>query len=191
MDDSSTFVGGRSKAAAYLKLTGRVGENRGKHNSACRGGLFGPESGTRFESGGRHHARVAGASEPHSDISWLRLQTAWPPKGTGEGWWLLSGTPVRESGPLQNFSKHRAPDVGELQHTRIVDPRWVQVAISRIREREAFLETNRLGTRVPLPLHPADPNAPPGEERPPKESGRGSRKGKDKEKNNDKESTAK
>ena len=103
-----------------------------------------------------------------------------------QGSWLLGAELLFESpAPLQNFSKHRSPDPAELQHTRIVDPRWVQVAVARVREREAFLETKRkLGSRVP-PSYPSDPD-----EKVPKGSGKGP-KGKDKEKNKDKETPAK
>ena len=60
------------------------------------------------------------------------------------GSWLLGSEFLLEgAAPLQSFTRHRGPDLHEQQHTRTLDPRWIHVAMSRVREREAFVEVRR------------------------------------------------
>ena len=48
------------------------------------------------------------------------------------------------------FAKYRPPESSAAQHTRILDARWISVAVARIKERESFIEVRRkLGNNRP------------------------------------------
>ena len=93
------------------------------------------------------------------------------------GSWLILGSEFlfESAAPVQAFARHRGPELHEQQHTRILDQRWIHVAMSRVRERESFVEVRRkLGgpVRATLPRRKKGLGKEPGKGR--RESRRGS-----------------
>ena len=85
------------------------------------------------------------------------------------GSWLILGSEFlfESAAPVQAFARHRGPELHEQQHTRILDQRWIHVAMSRVRERESFRRSETETRRT------SSGDAPEKEERP----GKGARKG--------------
>ncbi|CAE7217549.1 unnamed protein product [Symbiodinium sp. CCMP2592] len=74
----------------------------------------------------------------------LLLLAAADQAAVDSGSWLLGAEFLLESAaPIQAFSRHRGPELHEQQHTRILDQRWIHVAMSRVRERESFVEVRK------------------------------------------------
>ena len=60
------------------------------------------------------------------------------------GSWLLASEMLLEpQPPVAAFAKHKAPEAWEARQTKLLDPRIFAVLIHRIREREAFLEARK------------------------------------------------
>ena len=93
------------------------------------------------------------------------------PAPVDSGSWLLGSEYLLEpAAPLQSFAKHRPPESSEAQHTRILDPRWISVAVARINERESFIEV-RHKLENPRPPNSNEPGKAKGDDK--KGAGRG------------------
>lgn len=60
------------------------------------------------------------------------------------GSWVMSGVALLEPPPpFQSFQQHSAPGPQELQHSALLDQRWVELFLSHIKEMDTFQETKR------------------------------------------------
>ena len=143
-ESAGTGNSSRSKAAAYLKLS--------------QDPQVIVESITRLvEEDFTGHRAGPGASAASTGMrAWLEHRSHIPALASDQasvdsGSWLLASEYLLEpAAPLQSFAKHRPPDISEAQHTRILDPRWILVAVSRVKERESFIEVRKkLGNSRP------------------------------------------
>ncbi|CAE7386548.1 unnamed protein product [Symbiodinium sp. KB8] len=105
-------------------------------------GLAGPARWS-WAVGGIADCLAAGrTTEAHARS--LLLVAAADQAAIDSGSWLLGAEFLLEPyAPLQAFARHTRPEMHEQQSTRILDPRWVSVAMSRVRERESFVEVRR------------------------------------------------
>ena len=106
------------------------------------------------------------------------------------GNWLLAAEFAMDTPPpFGSFQRPRVLDALEAKQTRVIDPRWISLYMSRIRERDAFHTAKKsLGggntTSAQVPSGEGgggkgDPEKPP--RKPPKGGGRGNGKEKDKD----------
>ena len=57
------------------------------------------------------------------------------------GSWLLAGELSLESPPpMSSFQNHQAPAPWELPHSRLVDPRWFDLVMSKVKDLADFHE---------------------------------------------------
>ena len=75
------------------------------------------------------------------------------------GGWLLAGEfGLEPAAPVSSFASHSIPDPLELQYTRLVDARWIEAFVGRLKEADDYLERRKkLGNRqstVPNPIPP-------------------------------------
>ena len=61
----------------------------------------------------------------------------------GGNWLLASSLLLEPAPPYQGFSQHQPPTVQELQHTALVDPRWIEVLLGHLKEVEGFIESKK------------------------------------------------
>ena len=61
----------------------------------------------------------------------------------GGNWLLAQEMHLEPAPPLSSFSRHRPPDPSEEHRTKIMDQRWVSVLMSKLKERESYLEARR------------------------------------------------
>ena len=60
------------------------------------------------------------------------------------GSWLLSGVSLLEGPPpFQSFAMHQAPGPQELQHSALIDPRWVELYLSHVKDMDTYQETRK------------------------------------------------
>ena len=90
------------------------------------------------------------------------------------GWLLASETSLEPPPPYASFSLHTAPDAWELQHSRLVDSRWVELFLAKLKDLADYQEKQaKLTVR---PRAGPDPSAK--DTRPdPKQKGKGGAKG--------------
>ena len=72
------------------------------------------------------------------------------------GAWLLAAEASLEAPPpYSSFSQHSAPETWELQHSRLLDPRWVELFMAKLKdladyqEKRATLGGRAKGTNDP------------------------------------------
>ena len=128
-----------------------VGPRPSQHTATMRGwlehrshlpGLAGPVRWAWAVGGIADCLAAGGSEEAHPRC--LLLLAACDQAAVDSGSWLLGAEFLFEpSAPLQAFARHRTPELHEQQHTRILDPRWISVAMARVKEREAFNEVRR------------------------------------------------
>ena len=129
----------------------RLGPGANQQTATMRGwlehrshipGLAGPARWS-WAVGGIADCLAAGrTAEAHARA--LLLVAAADQAAIDSGNWLLGAEFLLEpAAPLQAFARHTRPEMHEQQSTRILDPRWVSVAMSRVRERESFVEVRR------------------------------------------------
>ena len=56
------------------------------------------------------------------------------------GWLLASETTLEPPPPYASFSLHAAPDAWELQHTRLLDGRWVELFLAKLKDLAEYQE---------------------------------------------------
>ena len=60
------------------------------------------------------------------------------------GSWLLSGVALLEPAPpFHTFAAHQSPGQQELQHSALLDPRWMELFLSHVKEMDSYQETKR------------------------------------------------
>ena len=60
------------------------------------------------------------------------------------GNWIMANVSLLEAPPpYQAFSSHTAPTLQELQHSSLLDPRWVEVFLGHIKEQDSYQESKR------------------------------------------------
>lgn len=60
------------------------------------------------------------------------------------GSWLLSGVALLEPAPpFHTFAAHQTPGHQELQHSALLDPRWMELFLSHVKEMDSYQETKR------------------------------------------------
>jgi hypothetical protein len=96
------------------------------------------------------------------------------------GAWLLAAEASLEAPPpYSSFNSHTAPEASELQHSRLLDPRWVELFLAKLKDLADYQEKrSKLITKQKSPEQPgpkADPK--------PKEKGGGKGKSKAKKEN--------
>ena len=79
------------------------------------------------------------------------------------GGWILAGEFALEpAAPISSFVTHSIPDPLELQYSRLIDARWVEAFVGKLKEADDYLERRKkLGSKQ----FPA-PNLPPGKGNP-------------------------
>ena len=50
------------------------------------------------------------------------------------GWLLSSELTLEPPPPYASFAQHSAPDVWEVQHSRLIDDRWMELFLSRLKD---------------------------------------------------------
>lgn len=75
------------------------------------------------------------------------------------GGWLLAGEfGLGPAAPISSFAGHAIPDPLELQYTRLIDARWIEAFVGRLKEADDYLERRKkLGnkqTALPSPIPP-------------------------------------
>ena len=103
-----------------------------------------------------------------------------------KGSWLLGAEVLLEDGPpFGSFSKHQAPEIFEVHHSRLLPAQWAEAMMFRIRELDDFAEKRaKLGKRqiqndAPTGAPPAKPDKPK-----PKAKNKGKGKGETQEESN-------
>ena len=103
-----------------------------------------------------------------------------------KGSWLLGAEVLLEDGPpFGSFSKHQAPEIFEVHHSRLLPAQWAEAMMFRIRELDDFAEKRaKLGKRqiqndAPTGAPPAKPDKPK-----PKAKNKGKEKGETQEESN-------
>lgn len=60
------------------------------------------------------------------------------------GNWIMANVSLLEAPPpYQAFSSHTSPTPQELQHSSLLDPRWVEVFLGHIKEQDSYQESKR------------------------------------------------
>eukprot|EP00438_Fugacium_kawagutii_P003414 Skav211328 [mRNA] locus=scaffold3120:24503:26814:+ [translate_table: standard] len=66
------------------------------------------------------------------------------------GSWLLSNVMLLESpAPFHSFANHQPPGPQDLQHTALVDTRWMDVFLNHVKELDSYQEAKRRLTKGP------------------------------------------
>ena len=61
----------------------------------------------------------------------------------GGNWLLASSLLLEPPPPYQSFALHQPPTIQELQHTTLVEGRWIEVLLGHLKEVEGFIESKR------------------------------------------------
>ena len=95
------------------------------------------------------------------------------------GWLLSSELTLEPPPPYASFAQHSAPDVWEVQHSRLIDDRWMELFLSRLKDMAEYQEKKSKLTagRGRREENSQQPKAEP----PKKTKGKGGKKGKEKE----------
>ncbi len=68
------------------------------------------------------------------------------------GSWLLSGVSLLEGPPpFQSFAMRQIPGPQELQHSTLIDPRWVELYLSHIKDMDTYQEARKKLAKPPGP----------------------------------------
>ncbi len=60
------------------------------------------------------------------------------------GSWLLASSALLEAPPpFQAFQNHSPPSLQELQHTVLLEPRWIEVLMAHLKEVDTFIESKK------------------------------------------------
>lgn len=72
------------------------------------------------------------------------------------GSWVLSNVMLLEGPPPYHlFAAHQAPTALDLQHTALVDPRWIELLLSHVKDMDSYQEAKRrLGKPVKVDHQP-------------------------------------
>ena len=65
----------------------------------------------------------------------------------GGNWLLASSLLLEPPPPYQSFALHQPPTIQELQHTTLVEGRWIEVLLGHLKEVEGFIESKRIEAR--------------------------------------------
>ncbi|CAE7242495.1 Fem1b [Symbiodinium sp. CCMP2592] len=134
----------RSNAAAYLRLCRLLREEPERIVESISRLVEEDFTGLRSAPGASQQTATMRAGVEHrSHLPALAGRSVVLGRGRDSG--QLGGSELlfEQAAPLQSFSRHRAPEAHEQQHTKILDPRRISVALSRLKEREAFMEVRR------------------------------------------------
>ena len=61
----------------------------------------------------------------------------------GGNWLFASSLLLEPPPPYQSFALHQPPTIQELQHTTLVEGRWIEVLLGHLKEVEGFIESKR------------------------------------------------
>ena len=65
-------------------------------------------------------------------------------EGIDRGGWLLAGEfSLEPAPPISSFSQHVVPDPMELQYSRLMDARWIEAFVGRLKEADDYLERRK------------------------------------------------
>ena len=74
------------------------------------------------------------------------------------GSWVLANVMLMEAPPPYHlFASHQAPTPLELQHTALVDPRWIELLLSHVKDMDSYQEAKRRLGKPPKPEPQTDP----------------------------------
>lgn len=100
------------------------------------------------------------------------------------GSWLLGSVALLEApAPYHAFSHHQPPSAQDLQHSALLDPRWMEVFLAHVKELDSYQEAKKRlnkpssSSSPQATAEPAKPKAKPK----PKAKGKGAQKGKESE----------
>ena len=137
---------------------------------------------------GRHNRRDSGSPEQAKAMALLGLASLDQAAIDGGNWLLASEYSLESAPPFSSFQRPRALDPLESKQTKLIDPRWVSLFMSRLKERDAFhaakrnLSSGGFGGAAPSGSEAPNGGQPDPPRRPPrKPKGKGDGKG-DKEK---------
>lgn len=100
------------------------------------------------------------------------------------GSWLLGSVALLEPpAPFHAFSQHQPPSAQDLQHSVLLDPRWMEVFLSHVKELDSYQEAKKRLSRPSSSQNPATTvDLAKAKAKPkPKAKGKGSQKGKESE----------
>ena len=90
------------------------------------------------------------------------------------GSWLLSGVALLEPPPpFHAFATHQSPAPQELQHSSLLDPRWMELFLSHVKELDTYQETKKKLSKPSAAVPRAEPEAKPKAKAKPKSKGKG------------------
>ena len=77
------------------------------------------------------------------------------------GQWLIASEAALEPNgpPFSSFARHVLPDANEAQFSKLLDPRWIEAFVSKVKEMEDYVDRRDRLTRRRQPV-PSDPPAP-------------------------------
>lgn len=55
-------------------------------------------------------------------------------------WVLASEVPLEPPPPMASFGLHHPPTLGELPHTRLLDPRWIDLMVAKVKDLSEYVE---------------------------------------------------
>ncbi|CAE8622704.1 unnamed protein product [Polarella glacialis] len=61
----------------------------------------------------------------------------------GGSWLLAAEILLEQPPPFSSFARHQLPEPTELQHSRLVDPRWIDAIMAKLKEAEDFQERRK------------------------------------------------
>ncbi|CAE8649387.1 unnamed protein product, partial [Polarella glacialis] len=67
----------------------------------------------------------------------------------GGSWLLAAEILLEQPPPFSSFARHQLPEPTELQHSRLVDPRWIDAIMAKLKEAEDFQERRKRLQRLP------------------------------------------
>ncbi|CAE8619937.1 unnamed protein product [Polarella glacialis] len=67
----------------------------------------------------------------------------------GGSWLLAAEILLEQPPPFSSFACHQLPEPTELQHSRLVDPRWIDAIMAKLKEAEDFQERRKRLQRLP------------------------------------------
>ena len=119
-------------ARSWMEHRSRIGQYRAVAH--CGWGVAGTIDSLRAG-----HVKSARA---RANVLLLQIDQSCVDKGS---WTLAADLALEPPPPFSNLALHRAPDVasGELPYSRLLDPRWAELALNHLKEQDDYLTRRR------------------------------------------------
>ena len=121
-----------TSARTWMEHRSRIGQYRAVAH--CGWGIAGIVDSLRAG-----HVKAARA---RANVLLLQIDQSCVDKGS---WTLAADLALEPPPPFANLALHRAPDVvsGELPYSRLLDPRWAELALNHLKEQDDYLARRR------------------------------------------------